>query len=412
MTTGQRIAAKRRELSLSQEALGEQLGVSRQSIYKWESDSSLPEIDKLVVMSRLFSVPVGWLLGVEEAEKLGAEPEVLTEGQQNMIEEILSRYQQEQSKPQKAGLGKWSQRLLFGLCGIMLACLLGINKKVDQIDSQYNNLSGSIREVSYSVDSQINSITNRVEEVLKAQNGLTADYGANFVSADLASNTVLFQVQALPKVYTQDLEVTFVADWGTGSQEFSSSQDQNHRFSAQLSCPLTDSITLSAFFTSGGVRQTQLLDSFGGLLRSSYPEVDVQDSALLWGLERGEDGLFHVKTDIISVRILGNTKIGDAQVQEIQPGLFRNRQLVTWLAPAEESAPDNENEGYLFRLPDTDFDAQEGDKLSFAALCTDQYGRQWMEMGIPEYQINDSTPRHVGGDYSGSERYDPSNWSF
>ena len=31
MTTGQRIAAKRKELGLSQEALGEKLGVSRQS---------------------------------------------------------------------------------------------------------------------------------------------------------------------------------------------------------------------------------------------------------------------------------------------------------------------------------------------------------------------------------------------
>ena len=46
MTIGQRVGQKRKELGLSQEALGEQLGVSRQSIYKWESDSALPEIDK------------------------------------------------------------------------------------------------------------------------------------------------------------------------------------------------------------------------------------------------------------------------------------------------------------------------------------------------------------------------------
>jgi len=42
MTVGQRIAHKRKELGLSQEALGEQLGVSRQAIYKWESDATLP----------------------------------------------------------------------------------------------------------------------------------------------------------------------------------------------------------------------------------------------------------------------------------------------------------------------------------------------------------------------------------
>ena len=67
MTLGERIAEKRKENGLSQEALGEELGVSRQSVYKWESGSALPEIEKLIAMSRLFGVTIGWLLGVEEA---------------------------------------------------------------------------------------------------------------------------------------------------------------------------------------------------------------------------------------------------------------------------------------------------------------------------------------------------------
>lgn len=37
MTLGDRIAQKRKEQSMSQEALGAELGVSRQSIYKWET---------------------------------------------------------------------------------------------------------------------------------------------------------------------------------------------------------------------------------------------------------------------------------------------------------------------------------------------------------------------------------------
>lgn len=69
MTLGQRIAQKRKELGLSQEGLGERLGVSWQAIYKWESDASLPEIDKLITLSKIFSVSVGWLLGVEEVPR-------------------------------------------------------------------------------------------------------------------------------------------------------------------------------------------------------------------------------------------------------------------------------------------------------------------------------------------------------
>ena len=61
MTIGQRIAEERKRLGISQEALGEKLGISRQAISKWESDASVPEIDKLIALSKLFSVSVGWL---------------------------------------------------------------------------------------------------------------------------------------------------------------------------------------------------------------------------------------------------------------------------------------------------------------------------------------------------------------
>ena len=56
MTIGQRIAQKRTELGLSQEALGERLGVSRQTVYKWEADAALPEIEKLIALAKLFTV--------------------------------------------------------------------------------------------------------------------------------------------------------------------------------------------------------------------------------------------------------------------------------------------------------------------------------------------------------------------
>ncbi len=64
-TLGQRIAQRRRMLSLSQESFGEKMGVSRQAISKWESDAATPEVDRLIDMSKLFDVSVGWLLGTE-----------------------------------------------------------------------------------------------------------------------------------------------------------------------------------------------------------------------------------------------------------------------------------------------------------------------------------------------------------
>ena len=62
MTTGEKIAVLRRDHKLSQEALGEKLGLSRQAVSKWEADQAVPTMDNLMELSRLFGVPVDTLL--------------------------------------------------------------------------------------------------------------------------------------------------------------------------------------------------------------------------------------------------------------------------------------------------------------------------------------------------------------
>ncbi|MBD5459542.1 MAG: helix-turn-helix transcriptional regulator [Lachnospiraceae bacterium] len=62
MTLGQRIQQIRNSVSLSQEAFGEKLGTTRQTVSKWELDQTVPEIGKIVLMSRLFSVTTDSIL--------------------------------------------------------------------------------------------------------------------------------------------------------------------------------------------------------------------------------------------------------------------------------------------------------------------------------------------------------------
>ena len=91
LTIGQRIAQERKKLELSQMLLAARLDVSRQAISKWESDTAIPEIDKLIALSKLFGVSVGWLLGVEE--QLAASESTISEIQFQKIEELVKKYQ-------------------------------------------------------------------------------------------------------------------------------------------------------------------------------------------------------------------------------------------------------------------------------------------------------------------------------
>lgn len=62
MTLGQHLTYLRSRQGWSQDVLAEQLGVSRQSVSKWETDSSVPDLDKLLGLSELFGVTLDELV--------------------------------------------------------------------------------------------------------------------------------------------------------------------------------------------------------------------------------------------------------------------------------------------------------------------------------------------------------------
>lgn len=62
MKLGQKIAELRKKDHLSQEGLAEKMNVSRQAVSKWESNQSIPDIEKIVDLSELFGVTTDYLL--------------------------------------------------------------------------------------------------------------------------------------------------------------------------------------------------------------------------------------------------------------------------------------------------------------------------------------------------------------
>ena len=68
MTLGEKIYRLRTDRNLTQEQLAEKLGVTRQSISKWEGDLVKPEIEKLKAMAKLFEVSLDDLISDEASD--------------------------------------------------------------------------------------------------------------------------------------------------------------------------------------------------------------------------------------------------------------------------------------------------------------------------------------------------------
>jgi transcriptional regulator with XRE-family HTH domain len=62
MTFSEKLIRLRKREGLSQEALAEMLGVSRQAVSRWEQGTALPDGGKLLSCARYFGVSVDWLL--------------------------------------------------------------------------------------------------------------------------------------------------------------------------------------------------------------------------------------------------------------------------------------------------------------------------------------------------------------
>lgn len=92
-TFSEKLLELRRREGLSQEQLADRLGVTRQSVSKWESGAAIPELSKLVALSDLFSVSVDYLVKdrLEEPEPPVPEAPPSTAKLEEQVEEI-SRY--------------------------------------------------------------------------------------------------------------------------------------------------------------------------------------------------------------------------------------------------------------------------------------------------------------------------------
>ena len=74
MNIADRIQSLRKQKGMSQIELADAIGVSRQAVSKWESEQTIPDLDKIVAMSEIFGTTTDYLLkGIEPLENDGTQ---------------------------------------------------------------------------------------------------------------------------------------------------------------------------------------------------------------------------------------------------------------------------------------------------------------------------------------------------
>lgn len=422
MTVGQRIAQKRKELGLSQEGLGDRLGVSRQAIYKWESDAALPEIEKLVNLSREFSVSIDWLLGREDEAK---EPRELTPEQLRMVEEIVGRYLAarpapevppegepsgegtESEQPQSKKRRKWPEMLATAAAMISVAMMLfNLFTRLDRLYQDNRDLQMSIANIRSDVNSEIYGITRRVEEILQSQNTLTAEQSAQVADTDYRANTVTIEARAVPRTYVEGMTAEFTLVSGEETITAPGELGENHAFTAQLTAPLTDDITVSVAFLSGGQRQIQVLEQFTSLYSYSFPNIYLSGGKYR-ATRTGEATAWTAYYNPVDVNCVSQNGEPVA-LSSVRVGLFRDQKLVEWFIE-EEKPPIHPDGSYTFWPKQETFVLEPGHTYFVAAVVEDEFGRTWV---MPETGGDTVTEGGIEHAWDWELSRDPADWEY
>ena len=184
MTLGERIASMRKEKGLSQEALGELVGVSRQAVSKWEADRAVPDVNNCIAMSRTLGVSLTRLLDLEE--ETASAPAELDERHMRLVERLTERYEAERRRIRR----RWRWPLILTLCALtvglvwMWEWLSGMSRTIDYLSGEMATLQGDI----------VSGVGERVRKSMEEESSLITDCAIHTVEADLASDTLTYEI--------------------------------------------------------------------------------------------------------------------------------------------------------------------------------------------------------------------------
>lgn len=150
MIMADKIMEQRKKNGWSQEELAEQLGVSRQSVSKWESAQSIPDLSRVVAMAEIFGVTTDYLLKDEEEKSsanTGSSQPVSSETVIKVTMEDANRYLKAKEKAAKFTALAHGLFWVSPIVGIFIS-VLHENKMIDITESQVAGL-GVMAEILF-----------------------------------------------------------------------------------------------------------------------------------------------------------------------------------------------------------------------------------------------------------------------
>ena len=222
MTLGQNIQTARKAKGISQEALAEKIGVSRQALGKWEKDTALPGVDNLQALARELGVSVDALLGSAAPDT--AAPAVTL----NALRDLLDARDAEARRRRR---GAWlaaaaAAAVLLAVGGGLAARL---QTRLDGLAGQYGYLSSEVSRTNSDLSARMQELQNAVRQ----GESTVLDWGWHPLANLQDDGTMPVEVFVKPRTEQQGAAVTLCVTNGSDTALYAMQRGQDGVYKTQ-----------------------------------------------------------------------------------------------------------------------------------------------------------------------------------
>ena len=264
MTLGQNIQTARKAKGISQEALAEKIGVSRQALGKWEKDTALPGVDNLQALAKELGVSVDALLGCAAPDT--AAPAVTL----NALRDLLDARDAEACRRRR---GAWlaaaaAAAVLLAVGGGMAARL---QTRLDGLAGQYGYLSSEVSRTNSDLSARMQELQNAVRQ----GESTVLDWGWHPLASLQDDGKMPVEVYVKPRTEQQGAAVTLCVTNGSDTALYAMQRGQDGVYTArELVFALGQDYALSVQWTNpDGTTVNENLDTVPFTRDCVEPEI-------------------------------------------------------------------------------------------------------------------------------------------
>ena len=252
MTLGQNIQTARRAKGMSQEALAEKIGVSRQALGKWEKDTALPGLDNLQALAAELGTGMDALLGAQ-AESPAAPAVTL-----DALRDLLAARDAEEKRRRRLWGGAAGAAFLV-LAGLLAGTALQYERQIDALNQNYAAIQASYAAQQADLSAQISELQDAVrmgETTVLDWRWLPADK----LHRDAAGSWMPVQVQVTPRTAAEGTSARLAVRCGDETRLYDMTAAPDGSYTASgLVFTVGSSYELSVQWTVDGTTTSEAL---------------------------------------------------------------------------------------------------------------------------------------------------------